>query len=115
MRRPTAGTLLPFFIVLLVLSLGCLATATAATANPNAKKDKSTATKPDAKKSDGKKEDPLPLKPARKIEFTTDEGTWLSLDVSPDGQTIVFDLIGDLYSVPITGGETKKLTSGMGF
>ena len=24
------------------------------------------------------------------IEFTTDEGTWMSLDVSPDGETLVF-------------------------
>ena len=57
----------------------------------------------------------LPLKPTRKVEFTTDEGTWLSLDVSPDGKTILFDLLGDLYTMPITGGEAKKITSGMGF
>ena len=62
-----------------------------------------------------KKEEPLPLKPSRKIEYTTSEGTWLSLDVSPDGQTIIFDLVGDLYSVPITGGTAKKLTTGMAF
>jgi Tol biopolymer transport system component len=62
-----------------------------------------------------KKEDPLPLKPARKIEFTTSEGTWLSLDVSPDGQTIIFDLVGDLYTVPIAGGTAKKITKGMAF
>jgi hypothetical protein len=28
----------------------------------------------------------LPLEPERTISFTTDIGTWLSLDVSPDGQ-----------------------------
>ena len=64
------------------------------------------------------KKDPdrgLPLEPARWARFTTDEGTWISLDVSPDGQTIVFDLVGDLYSMPITGGETTRLTSGMGY
>lgn len=59
-----------------------------------------------------KKEEGLPLKPTRKIEFTTDEGTWISLDVSPDGQQIVFDLLGDLYLLPISGGEAKRLTSG---
>src|SRR5579863_10586032 len=57
----------------------------------------------------------LPLKPERKIEFTTDEGTWLSVDVSPDGATVLFDLVGDLYTVPIAGGEAKRITSGMAF
>jgi Tol biopolymer transport system component len=69
----------------------------------------------DAKPVEKKKEEPLPLKPTRKVEFTTDEGTWLSLDVSPDGKIIIFDLVGDLYTVPISGGEAKKITSGMGF
>lgn len=61
------------------------------------------------------KDKPLPLQPTRKIEFTTTQGTWLSLDVSPDGRTIVFDLLGDLYTLPMAGGEAHKLTSGMGF
>ncbi len=57
----------------------------------------------------------LPLKPERKIEFSTDEATWLSLDVSPDSKTIVFELLGDLYTLPMEGGEAKQLTSGMAF
>jgi Tol biopolymer transport system component len=65
------------------------------------------------KKSDEKKG--LPLEPERKIEFETDEGTWLSLDIAPDGKTIVFELLGDLYTLPIEGGVAKPLTTGMAF
>src|SRR5579864_4966319 len=57
----------------------------------------------------------LPLKPDRKIEFTTDEGTWLSLDVSPDGKTIAFELLGDIYTLPIEGGQAKLISGGMAF
>lgn len=62
-----------------------------------------------------KKEEELPLKTEKKIEFTTDEGTWMSLDVSPDGKTIVFDLLGDIYTVPTTGGDAKRILGGLSF
>jgi Tol biopolymer transport system component/imidazolonepropionase-like amidohydrolase len=65
-------------------------------------------------KKDEKKEE-LILKPEGKVSFTTDEGTWMSLDVSPDGQTIVFDLLGDIYTLPIAGGEAKRIVGGMSF
>jgi Tol biopolymer transport system component len=58
---------------------------------------------------------PLPLEAARKAEFTATHGTWMSVDVSPDGQTIVFDLLGDLYTLPITGGRATRITSGLAF
>jgi len=48
-------------------------------------------------------------------KFTTDEGTWMNLDVSPDGKTIVFDLLGDIYMMPISGGKAKALRSGIPF
>jgi Tol biopolymer transport system component len=51
----------------------------------------------------------------KEIEFTTDEGTWMNLDVSPDGQTIVFDMLGDIYSMPITGGTAKALRQNHAF
>src|SRR6478735_5505139 len=57
----------------------------------------------------------LPLTPAKPLKFTTDEGTWLSLDVSPDGRTIVFELLGDIYTIPIEGGKATRLTSGQPF
>jgi Tol biopolymer transport system component/imidazolonepropionase-like amidohydrolase len=71
--------------------------------------------KKDEAKKEEKKEEGLPLKTAEKIEFTTDEGTWMSLDVSPDGQLIVFDLLGDIYTLPITGGEAKRIIGGLSF
>ena len=57
----------------------------------------------------------LPLEPERSISFTTDKGTWISVDVSPDGKTIVFDLMGDLYTIPISGGKATQITSGMAY
>src|SRR5579863_8581676 len=69
---------------------------------------------PAADSADKEKKD-LPLTPTRTVEFTTDEGTWISLDISPDGQTLIFDLLGDLYTMPVSGGEAKKITSGLAF
>jgi Tol biopolymer transport system component len=51
----------------------------------------------------------------RNVSFTTTQGTWMSLDVSPDGKTIVFDLLGDLYTLPITGGTATRITEGRAF
>jgi len=47
--------------------------------------------------------------------FTTDEGTWMNLDVSPDGQSIVFDLLGDIYTIGISGGKARILRKGIPF
>lgn len=62
-----------------------------------------------------KKDRPLPLDAERTVSFTTNEGTWLSLDVKPDGSEIVFELLGDLYVMPITGGTPQRITSGLAF
>lgn len=62
------------------------------------------------KKADPKKWDVCnPPGTFKEAEFTTTEGTWMSLDISPDGKEIVFDMLGDIYSMPITGGEAKLL------
>jgi imidazolonepropionase-like amidohydrolase/Tol biopolymer transport system component len=50
--------------------------------------------------------------PATKVEFDTDEGTWMSCDVSPDGRFLVFDLLGDIYRMPIAGGRAELLSGG---
>ena len=57
----------------------------------------------------------LPLAPGRTISTSFNEGSWISVDVSPDGQTLVFDFLGDLYTMPITGGTATPLTQGMAF
>lgn len=72
-------------------------------------------TKADSTKAQKKKDAPLPLEAARTVSFSTDEGSWLSLDISPDGETILFELLGDLYTIPSAGGVATQITSGMAF
>ncbi len=50
--------------------------------------------------------------PTFTTRITVDEGTWMNLDVSPDGQTIAFDLLGDIYVMPIEGGEATPIATG---
>ena len=54
-----------------------------------------------------------PPGPSYNISIDADEGTWLSLDVSPDGSQLVFDFLGDLFLLPIEGGEARALTKGL--
>src|SRR4051794_32997516 len=63
-------------------------------------------------KSESKPE-ALITKSARTIEFSTDEATWMNIDVSRDGKTLLVDVLGDLYTLAVTGGEMKPLTTGM--
>jgi Tol biopolymer transport system component len=53
------------------------------------------------------------LGPMHTVEFDTDEGTWMNLDVSPDGQTIAFDMLGNIYTMPIAGGDAKVIAAGL--
>jgi Tol biopolymer transport system component/imidazolonepropionase-like amidohydrolase len=53
-----------------------------------------------------------PRADTRKFTFTTDEGTWMDIDISPDGKTLVFDMLGDIYSLPVTGGTATALMKG---
>src|SRR5262249_17004226 len=87
----------------------CLASALAAPASAQTGAQNDSAVKA-AAKTNG-----LPLITTRSLKFTTDEASWISLDVSPNGQTIVFDILGDLYTIPIAGGKATRITSGMGW
>jgi Tol biopolymer transport system component/imidazolonepropionase-like amidohydrolase len=129
MRSPT------FFISLAVLLLvPCLisigvATNPAATADKKVEQEKGkkkevdkatkkeTAKETDAEPKGWDIESPPGPKSTQTIDV--DEGTWVTVDVSPDGNEIAFDLLGDLYTMPITGADgtngvyPKKLTSGV--
>jgi len=94
--------------------------------------DHSVATKPEADKAveatakasvDGEEKEPAwsiekPPGPLSQQQIDVSEGTWISVDVSPNGKEIVFDLLGDLYVMPISGADgeerfPEKLTSGI--
>jgi Tol biopolymer transport system component/imidazolonepropionase-like amidohydrolase len=68
-----------------------------------------------AKPKDAATDINTPRAEAKHVAFETTEGTWMSVDVSPDGTTIVFDMLGDLYTVPIAGGAATALTKGPAF
>jgi imidazolonepropionase-like amidohydrolase/Tol biopolymer transport system component len=91
----------------LCLAAVVLTTIHAPLAQTRGQNDKAAA---DAVKNKG-----LPLITDRPMTFTTSEATWLSLDLSPDGKTIAFELLGDLYTLPVTGGEATRITSGQAY
>ena len=45
------------------------------------------------------------------VDIQVQQGSWMNVSVSPDGKTIVFDLLGDIYSMPISGGAATALTN----
>ena len=51
----------------------------------------------------------------RQVPISVSEGTWMNVDVSPDGRTVAFDLLGDIYTMPISGGRPARITSGLAF
>ena len=48
----------------------------------------------------------------RTVTLDLDEGTWMSLDISPDGKTIAFDLLNDIYILPADGGMATAIHRG---
>jgi len=91
-------------VLLTVILLGAAGHASAQTVEQN-----------DSSAREAIRRDGLPLIPTRTLEFTTDEGSWISLDLSPDGRTIVFELLGDLYTLPVAGGTATRITEGQAY
>lgn len=70
----------------------------------------------EAEKEEDKKWDvAAPPMQSRKIRIDVEEGTWMNVDVSPDGRTIAFDLLGDIYTMPIAGGAPTRIAEGLPF
>ncbi|HVS64569.1 MAG TPA: amidohydrolase family protein [Thermoanaerobaculia bacterium] len=100
---------------LLVAALGALALhpAPAFALEPAAPANEAAADQTEAKAGDE-----LPLESSdslRWLRFTTDEATWMSVDLSPDGRTLVLEVLGDLYTLPIEGGRATPLSVRMAF
>ncbi|WP_017665879.1 amidohydrolase family protein [Porphyrobacter sp. AAP82] len=49
----------------------------------------------------------------KQVAINTDEGTWMDVDVAPDGKTLAFTLLGDIYTLPIEGGTPKRISEGL--
>ncbi|HEY0044772.1 MAG TPA: amidohydrolase family protein [Allosphingosinicella sp.] len=54
-----------------------------------------------------------PPLPTRQVPINVTEGTWMNLDLSPDGRTIAFDLLGDIYTIPAAGGRATRIAEGL--
>jgi imidazolonepropionase-like amidohydrolase/Tol biopolymer transport system component len=66
--------------------------------------------KKEEEKKDEKWDVNNPPGPRTEVAIDVDEGTWMAVEVSPDGREIAFDLLGDIYVLPIAGGEARALT-----
>ena len=84
---------------------------------PAGKKSKKSPKKQEMAEGEAKEEEKWdvnsPPGDAYTVDLDVTEGTWMNLDVSPDGSQIVFDLLGYLYLLPIEGGDATALTQGM--
>jgi len=69
----------------------------------------------DDKKEEEKWDVNNPPGESKTISIKTTESTWSNVDVSPDGKTIIFDMLGDIYSIPAKGGKATPLTKGRAF
>ncbi len=91
------------------LATGLCVLPVSADESPEATSTKQEATKKDEKKWDVNN----PPGEETTISIDTQETTWSNVDVSPDGKNMIFDMLGDIYTVPLAGGEARALTQGM--
>ncbi|GAA4049928.1 amidohydrolase family protein [Parerythrobacter jejuensis] len=49
----------------------------------------------------------------KQVPIQTDEGTWMDVDVSPDGRRVAFSMLGDIYTMPISGGTPTRIAEGL--
>ena len=101
-RRSLVGTPLAIFIILSLINLSASALRLQQQDTSIAKSDTAEG---------------LPLKPTRTIEFETTEGTWMSLDVSPDGKQLAVDTDdgkeASVWVYPLDGtAAMRRLTFG---
>ena len=99
MNISTPGRAILILIACLVLCTASARGSDTAASDDNAKQD-------EEKKWDVNN----PPGEAYAVDIDADEGTWMSLDVSPAGDEIVFDFLGDIYTIPVAGGSAKALT-----
>lgn len=50
--------------------------------------------------------------PFTEATLTLNEGTWMSVTVNGDGSKLAFDLLGDIYTLPSSGGEATLVHGG---
>ena len=49
----------------------------------------------------------------KQVPIKTDEGSWMDVDVSDDGGRIAFSLLGDIYTMPASGGDPLRISKGL--
>lgn len=81
-------------------------------ASPSVTNSSSTSVKADKPKWDVNAHSGLTL---REVPINVDEGTWMNIDVSSDGRYITFDMLGDIYTMPIGGGTPTRIASGLAY
>ena len=51
----------------------------------------------------------LTIVQAERLSYNATEGTLISVDVSPDGKQLAFDLLGHIYTMSISGGKAEAI------